>query len=117
MNVELFVYGLLAPGEPAWPLLAPYAIDTNDAGVPGTLYDTGRGYPAAVFTRDSIDAVRGWRCTLVDPPLAELDEFEGGEYERITVRCTDGTEALAYQWIAPLDGFVAVTDGSWATPR
>ena len=84
--------------------------------MPGRLYDTGRGYPGAVFVPGA-DVVRGWRCTLVDTPLAKLDAFEGDEYERVTVVCDDGTQALAYQWIASLDGCALVMDGRWRTPR
>jgi gamma-glutamylcyclotransferase (GGCT)/AIG2-like uncharacterized protein YtfP len=99
MSVTLFVYGTLAPGQPAWPLLAPYVARRSENAVPGCLYDTGRGYPGAVFGENpGADMVHGWCCALVEPPqeaLDALDDFEGGEYERVTVRCVDGTEALA----------------------
>ena len=114
--IVLFVYGTLAPGELSWSLLAPYAVATREQSVPGRLFDTGRGYPGAVFAPGR-DLVHGWCCTLADPPLAKLDTFEGEEYERITVRCTDGTEALAYHWIAPLDGLRALDDGRWRARR
>ena len=90
--------------------------DHREASVPGRLYDTGRGYPGAVFAPGR-DLVHGWCCTLADPPLAKLDAFEGEEYERITVQCTDGTEALAYHWIAPLDGLRALDNGRWHARR
>ena len=83
--------------------------------MPGRLYDTGRGYPGAVFAPGR-DLVHGWCCTLADPPLAKLDTFEGEEYERVTVQCTDGTEALAYHWIAPLDGLRCARRRSLARP-
>ena len=60
--------------------------------------------------------MHGWCCTLADPPLAKLDTFEGEEYERIAVQCTDGTEALAYHWIAPLDGLRVLDQRSLARP-
>ena len=47
--IVLFVYGTLAPGELSWSLLAPHAVATCEGSVPGRLYDTGRGYPGAVF--------------------------------------------------------------------
>jgi gamma-glutamylcyclotransferase (GGCT)/AIG2-like uncharacterized protein YtfP len=112
----LFVYGTLAPGEPAWSQIAPYVSEHREAAVPGRLYDTGRGYPAAVFAGgDSL--VQGWCCTLADAPFAELDAFEGSEYRRITVRCTDGTQAVAYDWIASLDGCRYIPNGSWRARR
>jgi gamma-glutamylcyclotransferase (GGCT)/AIG2-like uncharacterized protein YtfP len=112
----LFVYGTLAPGEPAWSRIARYVSEQREAAVPGRLYDTGRGYPGAVFAAgDSL--VQGWCCTCTDLPFAELDAFEGDEYRRITVRCRDGTNAIAYDWIAPLDGCTFITTGSWRTRR
>jgi gamma-glutamylcyclotransferase (GGCT)/AIG2-like uncharacterized protein YtfP len=112
VSVVVFVYGTLAPDQRAWALIAPYVTHRTPNAVRGTLYDTGRGYPAAVFGPDG-DLVHGWCCTLVDPPLDELDIFEGDEYERITVRCVDGTEAIAYHWMASLSGCRTVADGSW----
>ena len=71
---------------------APYVIDDARGIGAGRLYDTGRGYPGAVFAPGR-DLVHGWCCTLAEAPLGELDAFEGDEYERITVRCTDGTDS------------------------
>ena len=47
---HLFVYGTLRPGDVRWPFLSPWVTDdgTPDS-VPGRLFDTGLGYPAAVF--------------------------------------------------------------------
>jgi gamma-glutamylcyclotransferase (GGCT)/AIG2-like uncharacterized protein YtfP len=112
VKIVMFVYGTLAPGQRAWPLIARYVTQRTENAVPGTLYDTGRGYPGAVFTPGD-DLVRGWCCTLADPPLADLDAFEGDEYERVTVRCIDGTEAIAYHWTASLVGCCPVTNGRW----
>ena len=112
MSVVLFVYGTLAPGEPSWPLLAPYVTGSRRNAVSGHLYDTGRGYPGAVFGPVQ-ELVHGWCCTLADAPLGEIDAFEGDEYERITVRCTDGTDAVAYRWIAPLAGCEPIRSGMW----
>ena len=108
----MFVYGTLAPGERAWPLIEPYVTHRAENAVPGALYDTGRGYPAAVFApKDGV--VRGWCCTLAGPPLEDLDAFEGDEYERVTVRCVDGTEAIAYNWTASLAGCRPMANGAW----
>ena len=43
--------------------------------------------------------------------------LQGEEYERITVQCTDGTEVIAYHWVAPLDGLRALDDGRWRARR
>jgi len=112
----LFVYGTLAPGEPAWSHIAPYVTEHREAAVPGRLYDTGRGYPGAVFAAGDA-LVQGWCCTIVDAPLAALDEYEGSEYRRVTVRCTDGTDAIAYDWIAPLEDCALIETGTWSARR
>jgi gamma-glutamylcyclotransferase (GGCT)/AIG2-like uncharacterized protein YtfP len=111
-TVTLFVYGTLAPGERAWSTLAPHARKTWPTTVAGRLYDTGRGYPAAVFGAGPT-SVAGWCCELHDPPLARLDEWEGDEYARIVVRAADGTEAFAYHWQASLDGLRELPAGRW----
>ena len=116
MRVVLFVYGTLGPGRGAWSLIAPFVEDRHPAAVPGRLYDTGRGYPGAVFGPGD-DVVHGWCCTLVGASLAALDEYEGDEYARVTVRCTDGTDAIGYHWVAPVDDCQPVPDGSWGDRR
>ena len=51
---RLFVYGTLAPGHEAWPVLEPWVVGApaSPTRSPGCLYDTGRGYPAATFRPD-----------------------------------------------------------------
>ena len=118
MTVRLFVYGTLAPGDEAWPLLEPWVVgDPRADAVAGCLYDTGRGYPAATFTHDGGDVVRGMVVTL-DPARAPaaldtLDRYEGPEYERISVRTETGLEAATYVWIAPLTGCELIPGGRW----
>jgi gamma-glutamylcyclotransferase (GGCT)/AIG2-like uncharacterized protein YtfP len=119
LTVRLFVYGTLAPGREAWPVLAAWVIGApaTDA-VAGRLYDTDRGYPGATFGPDSDGAgalVHGTIVTL-DPDrapaaFAALDRYEGAEYERITVRTEAGVEAATYAWIAPLTGCRPVESG------
>ena len=87
----LFAYGTLLPAQPRWHHLAPFVTDEGlDDAVPGTLYDTGQGYPAAAFGGDSL--IVGRSFVLVDDRLAEaltvLDEIEGavaGLYRRVEV--------------------------------
>ena len=90
---------------------------TRGTRCPGVLYDTGRGYPGAVFAPGTRRSCTAGAARWPTPPLGELDAFEGDEYERVTVRCTDGTDALAYHWIAPLDGLRLLADGSWTARR
>ena len=118
MSVRLFVYGTLAPGDGAWPVLAPWTRGDPVADrVAGRLYDTGRGYPAATFERGG-GVVHG--CVVELGParsaaaLAALDRYEGPDYARITVRTRSGAEAFAYAWTAPLAGFRPLAGGRWA---
>lgn len=50
---HVFVYGTLKPGEVRWPILAPFVMHPTagggEASVCGKLFDTGYGWPAAVF--------------------------------------------------------------------
>ena len=106
----LFVYGTLMPGHLRWSMLSPHAVDERPATVPVTLYDTGNGWPAAVFgltpTRRHIP---GWVVWFSAGTLAillhDLDEMEGiGEvpnpsadpYVRIRVPVDSVTEAWAW---------------------
>lgn len=122
MTIRLFVYGTLAPGRDAWSVLEPWATGTpHEDRVPGVLYDTGRGYPAAVFDGDEdTNAVHGFVVELdakrAAEALAALDHYEGHEYERITVRTAGGVEVATYAWIAPLRGCRAVAGGRWDAP-
>jgi gamma-glutamylcyclotransferase (GGCT)/AIG2-like uncharacterized protein YtfP len=122
LTVRLFVYGTLAPGREAWPVLAQWATGAPcQEQVAGTLYDTGRGYPAAVFgdagTNTTKDVVHGYVVDLdtarAAEALATLDRYEGDEYERVTVRTAYGIEAETYSWIAPLSTCRRVAGGRW----
>jgi gamma-glutamylcyclotransferase (GGCT)/AIG2-like uncharacterized protein YtfP len=122
LTVRLFVYGTLAPGDEAWPVLEPWVVGEPfpDAAV-GCLYDTGRGYPAATFEHNGQSLVHGTVVTL-DPARASvaldtLDRYEGDEYERISVRTESGVEAATYVWIASLAGCRLVPGGRWRDRR
>jgi gamma-glutamylcyclotransferase (GGCT)/AIG2-like uncharacterized protein YtfP len=122
LTIRLFVYGTLAPGRDAWPVLEHWITGTPRAdAVAGTLYDTGRGYPAAVFggaAGDLADGVVHGYVVDLDPErapaaLAALDRYEGGEYARVAVRTAGGAEAATYAWIASLHDCRAVAGGRW----
>ena len=60
MTSRVFVYGTLQPGQPRWPLLAPFGIQIGSlARARGALFDTGYGWPAAVFDADATEEVPG----------------------------------------------------------
>ena len=117
---HLFVYGTLRPGRAAWSVLAPFVTDNGvDHTVPGTLYDTGDGYPAARF--DPVSCTRTVHGTLVAldaerhaAALHHLDRYEGPGYRRITVSA-GALEAFTYEWIGPTAGLHVIADGIWPT--
>ncbi len=98
---RVFVYGLLMPGRKSWFRLAPHAAGEPRAAVlPGTVSDTGLGYPA--LTRDATpDGVPGYVVELADPVAAMpgLDDYEGPYYRRVRVVLGDGTVCWTYLWI------------------
>ncbi len=107
----LFVYGTLRPGQQRWAVLAPYASSWSEAEAEGRLWDTGRGYPAAVFGKGG--RIRGFAVTLVtavaDEALRLLDEIEaeGSLFRRRTVTTTAGP-AMAYEWMGSTAGLQAL---------
>jgi gamma-glutamylcyclotransferase (GGCT)/AIG2-like uncharacterized protein YtfP len=131
----LFAYGTLLPGDVRWHFLQRFVTDDGSVDrADGRLFDTGEGYPAAVFDdgiqADGIQAdgiqdsvIHGRVFTLVadlvDEALATLDEVEGavaGDYRRIEIVTHEGRAAWAYAYgggltLAPIDG------GSWAAHR
>ena len=119
MTARLFVYGTLAPGGDAWPVLEAWVVGVPRVdAVAGCLYDTGRGYPAATFAPDRTGPVVHGTVVSLDPgrapaALAALDHYEGPEYERIVVRTEAGVEAATYAWIASLTGCRPVAGGRW----
>jgi gamma-glutamylcyclotransferase (GGCT)/AIG2-like uncharacterized protein YtfP len=81
--LPLFVYGTLLSDQPAFPLLA-YAVELSaPAKIDGlTLYNVGR-YPIAVPGPGQIVGEVHWvRQDSYAALLAELDQYEGGEYTR-----------------------------------
>jgi len=77
---SVFVYGTLQRGEERSRFMEGCGL-TNTFAVPGRLYDTGRGYPAAVFDIHSKDMVHGELYRMNNPAkkISELDQVEGGE--------------------------------------
>jgi gamma-glutamylcyclotransferase (GGCT)/AIG2-like uncharacterized protein YtfP len=112
---RLFVYGTLRPDDSAWHLVAPHVVgDPMATTVPGTLYDTGLGFPALLA---GFAVVPGWTLRLRSPAvaLAELDRYEGPEYRRVRVVDSTGVPCWTYLWTAATEGMSTVPDG-WPTP-
>jgi gamma-glutamylcyclotransferase (GGCT)/AIG2-like uncharacterized protein YtfP len=112
----LFVYGTLMPEFSRWPLLAPFTTgEPSSDHVPGQLYDTGRGYPAACFGPGRATApglVVPLRAGDLDEALRAMDEVEGvaaGLFHRVEVRTVLGTLAWSYEWAGSREGLVPIT--------
>lgn len=96
----LFVYGTLLKGEERSPYLKDCRL-MSVIDVPGSLYDTGMGYPAAVLGKASGRTVTGelYYMPYPDAKLKELDEVESidsGFYERVYFE-HNGTGFHSYQ--------------------
>lgn len=109
---RVFVYGTLQPGDTAWHLIEPMVVgEPRRARMPGTLYDTGQGYPALRLGGDT--EVPGWVLRLRDPAtcLATLDSYEGDEYRRVRITLPGGEVCWTYVWIEAVDGMSVLREG------
>ena len=120
MITHLFVYGTLRPGQQRWPHLAPFVVDQGrDDTVPGALYDTGNGYPAARFDRAGQihGSVYALRVDRLDECLCILDEVEGAVidlFHRVAVATTAGIDAWAYEYCGETQ-LPEIVSGSWVS--
>ncbi|MFP5486853.1 MAG: gamma-glutamylcyclotransferase [Acidimicrobiia bacterium] len=118
MISHLFVYGTLRPGDVRWPLLEPWVVDVGvDDTVPGLLFDTGLGYPAAVFGDEGTIVGRTYalRAGTIDEALHRIDDEEDtvlGLYRRVEVLTGRGRRAWAYQYGTGLE-LTPIPSGDW----
>jgi gamma-glutamylcyclotransferase (GGCT)/AIG2-like uncharacterized protein YtfP len=109
---RVFVYGTLRPGGTAWSVAAPWCAEPPEpAQLPGTLYDTGLGWPALRLS--GTNRVPGWLLRLRTPAdaLAALDDYEGKEYRRVRVALADGCICWTYEWTDPVTGMTELARG------
>jgi gamma-glutamylcyclotransferase (GGCT)/AIG2-like uncharacterized protein YtfP len=124
----LFVYGTLMPGRLRWPHVAGVVAERRPAAVQGTLYDTGRGYPALVLASNNgagaggangngPGRVEGWLlgfpADAAGAIMDRLDTVEGPSYRQSPVTATDGTAAVTYVWVGPVPGGFTALPGRW----
>ena len=116
---KVAVYGTLMAGErnERW---AADALDRKPCILRGTLYDTGRGYPAFVPDADGGE-VRAELLTVTADILARMDELEGYPrlYRRETVQAVleDGRveAAMVYVLNTRMRGAKTIPGGDWRT--
>ncbi|OGE21007.1 MAG: hypothetical protein A3J42_02255 [Candidatus Dadabacteria bacterium RIFCSPHIGHO2_12_FULL_53_21] len=119
---KIFVYGTLLRGEERSCYMLGCRL-SEILEVPGSLYDTGRGYPAALFDDGSDRAVSGELYTMEDPSsrIEGLDRVEGtlsGLFRRSTIKYPN-SEFYCYE-AGPLLNETAtdenrIMSGSWRT--
>lgn len=114
---KVVVYGTLMAGErnERW---AADALDRRPCTLRGTLYDTGRGYPAFV-PDEAGDEVKAELLTVTDATLARMDVLEGYPtlYSRESVKAVleDGSEAVALVYVMNTlpRGVKVIPGGDW----
>lgn len=112
---RVFVYGTLQPGASDWWRLEPHATGKpRAANLPGTLFDTGLGYPA--LRLGDGPGVSGWVVDLArsTATLSILDEYEGVEYHRVRVALPGGLLCWTYVWTGSFTGLRMLT-APWAS--
>ena len=118
MSTDVFVYGTLKPGQHRWAILAPFVIEPEpavSASASGRLFDTGYGWPAAVFDPRAADRVPGVVVALhpasAEEALAVLDDGEGvysGLFRRVLVD-VEGRPCWTYHWPGATAEFRRIT--------
>ncbi len=103
---RLFVYGTLQPGKPNEHVLNAIGGEWEPATVKGNLVKAGwgssMGYPGLVLD-ESGDEVQGhiFASANLSAKWAELDEFEGNDYERVLTSVTlqSGAQMQTYIYV------------------
>ena len=114
---KVAVYGTLMAGErnERW---AADALDRRPCTLRGTLYDTGRGYPAFV-PDDAGGEVRAELLTVTDATLSRMDILEGYPIlyrrERVKAVLEDSSEAVALVYVMNTlpRGAKVIPGGDW----
>jgi gamma-glutamylcyclotransferase (GGCT)/AIG2-like uncharacterized protein YtfP len=119
---KLFVYGSLLQGEERGNALKEWQL-TGAMEIPGTLYNTGLGYPAADFSYNNHNTVFGELYTYekdkIDSRLKNIDKIEGvDEYLFKRTELNLGEHIFYAYEIAPSlnkisDKFNIITSGNW----
>ena len=111
-----FMYGTMMPGHLRYPAIDDFVVSTASDSVPGSLYDTGAGYPAAKFGEGD-GQIQGVLLEIVPEREVEaatvIADLEGNLFRPVTVETDSGTSAIAYEYIGSTDGMAPIPDGVW----
>lgn len=118
MKTHIFVYGTLQPGQSRWRIVEPFAVGSHTAiraVAQGQLFDTGYGWPAAVFSPGVSYPVPGVviaiRPESIHEALTMLDAVEGvgsGLFRRITIK-VERRPCWTYHWPGSTTEFRRIT--------
>ncbi|MEV4733734.1 gamma-glutamylcyclotransferase family protein [Saccharopolyspora sp. NPDC049426] len=111
MSDRIVVYGTLQRGSSAWHLLEPLVTGPCErVQVPGTLYDTGLGYPALRLDGGGRVPAQVFRLRDPDRAWPVLDAYEGPEYERRLITLA-GLPCWVYTWPGPVSDLRPLPQG------
>lgn len=115
MSDRIAVYGTLQRGSNAWHLLEPLVTGPPErVQLPGTLYDTGRGYPALRLGGTGLVPAQAFRLRDAESAWPVLDAYEGPQYERHVIT-VGGLPCWVYTWTGPVSAMQPLPHG-WPLP-
>lgn len=113
---NVFVYGTFKPGESRYAQIDEFVASTRADKVSGSLFDTGRGFPAAKFGTGNGE-ISGYVLEIVTERSTEaletIADLEGNLFRPVVVETEDGIAATAYEYIPSTDGMARINDGIW----
>lgn len=112
-----FMYGTMKPGHFFYPEIDEFVAETIQATTRGRLFDSGVGYPAAVFDPSSEQVISGFLLRWV-PDLAaaanqKIADIENNLFRPTMVVTDQGIRAIAYEWIGSTDSLTPIPSGNW----
>ncbi|MEZ5342048.1 MAG: gamma-glutamylcyclotransferase [Acidimicrobiales bacterium] len=112
-----FMYGTMQPGHRYYPEIDGYVAETMPATAPGFMFDSGYGYPAAVFDPDASESISGYLLRWLPESASEANQviadIENNLFRATRVETDQGISAIAYEWIGTTDDLTPVAGGAW----
>jgi gamma-glutamylcyclotransferase (GGCT)/AIG2-like uncharacterized protein YtfP len=114
---EIFVYGTMKPGHAFYPEIDDYVLESRPDLVRGQLYDSGLGYPAAIFNPEADEEVSGYVLSLVPESYADavaiISGVESNLFSPKRVATTSGSMVRAYEFVGDTTELERIPDGVW----